>query len=210
LRTPFNSTHYRRHHNLNPSEDYDMTDLAALERRIQRIESYQAIQQLPSRYALSIDSRDLDTWVNLFVEDVDCGRYGKGREALKRFIDPAVRSFYRSHHQVCGHVIDFVDDDHATGKVYCRAEHEDRGKWFVMAICYFDRYERRTGQWYFVKRSEKHWYSTDILERPTGPNFQRWDAWSDRKPELPQAFPSWKKFWDQSDAALLRELSSEP
>lgn len=183
---------------------------AALLRRIDRIESQLAIQQLAARYALAIDSRDIDAWLSLFVEDVDCGRHGWGREALRKWIDPAVRTFYRSHHQVCGHVIDFIDDDHATGKVYCRAEHEARGKWIVMAICYFDRYERRDGRWYFVSRDEQHWYSTDILERPQGPNFQRWDAWPRNKPRLPHSFPTWKAFWEAGDPALPAELSSEP
>jgi SnoaL-like domain len=187
-----------------------MMDLAQLQKRIERIESHQAIQQLPSRYALAIDARDIDTWIGLFVEDVDCGKFGKGREALRRFIDPSVRTFYRSHHQICGQVVDFLDDDNATGKVYCRAEHEVRGQWIVMIICYFDTYARRNGQWYFLRRREKHWYSTDILERPTGPNFQRWAEWADQKPELPHAFPSWQPFWSQSDPALLRELSTEP
>jgi hypothetical protein len=119
-----------------------MSDVTLLE-RIDRIESHLAIQQLPPRYALAVDARDLDAWVNLFIEDVDCGRHGKGRDALKRWIDPQLRGFYRSHHQICGHIIDFIDAEHATGKVYCRAEHEDRGKWIVMLICYFDTYERR-------------------------------------------------------------------
>lgn len=187
-----------------------MTENADLLARLDRIESQLAIQQLPIRYALAVDSRDIDAWVRLFIEDVDCGKYGTGRDALKAFIDPSVRTFYRSIHQLCGHAIDFLDADHATGKVYCRAEHEARGKWIVMAICYFDTYERRAGSWYFRKRSEKHWYSSDILERPTGPNFQRWDEWSERKPTLPHAFPSWIAFWEKSDPALLRELSSEP
>jgi len=75
-----------------------MTDL---EKRLARVEAQLAIQQLPVRYAVAIDARDLDAWVNLFIPDVDCGAHGKGREALKRFIDPAVRTFYRSIHQVC-------------------------------------------------------------------------------------------------------------
>src|SRR5271165_1096374 len=129
-----------------------MTELADLARRIDRIESTLAIQQLAARYAVAVDSRDLDTWVELFVEDVDCGRRGKGRSVLKGFIDPAVRSFYRSIHQICGHVIDFAGENQASGKVYCRAEHEDRGKWYVMAICYFDRYARRDGNWLFEQR----------------------------------------------------------
>ena len=138
-------------------------------RRIDRIESQLAIQQLPIRYAIAVDSRDLDAWVGLFVEDVHCGKRGRGRDVLKSIIEPNVRTFYRSIHQVCGHQVDFVDDDHATGKVYCRAEHEWRDKWVVMAICYFDEYERRDGRWYFVRRREKHWYSSDVLDRPGQP-----------------------------------------
>ena len=178
--------------------------------RIERIESQLAIQQLPPRYALAVDSRDLDAWVSLFVEDVDCGRHGKGREALKRWIDPQLRTFYRSQHQICGHVIDFVDADHATGKVYCRAEHEDSGKWVVMLICYFDTYERRAGRWYFARRQEEHWYSSDIVERPTGPNFQRWPGKEAFAPRLPSRFPTWATFWSQSDPAHVAALTSEP
>ena len=38
-------------------------ELDALRRRIDRIESMQSIQQLPIRYAIAVDSRDLDAWV---------------------------------------------------------------------------------------------------------------------------------------------------
>lgn len=183
---------------------------AALFRRIERIESQLAIQQLPARYAIAIDARDIDAWLDLFVEDVDCGRHGKGREALRKWIEPAVRTFYRSHHQVCGHVIDFIDDDHATGKVYCRAEHEDREKWIVMAICYFDRYERRQGHWYFVSRDEQHWYSCDMLERPQSVAFKGWDAWPGSQPKLPHGFPTWHEFWSGGDPMLPSKLSREP
>jgi len=178
--------------------------------RIDRIESQLAIQQLVARYALAVDSRDIDTWLGLFVEDVDCGRRGKGREVLRQFIEPAVRNFYRSHHQLCGHVIDLVDEDHATGKVYCRAEHEYKDKWIVMSICYFDCYERRQGQWYFTSRDEQHWYTTDILERPLGPNAEQWDAWAKSKPGLPHRFPSWQPFWDSGDLQKLAELTEKP
>ena len=179
-------------------------------RRIDRIESHIAIQQLPIRYAIAVDSRDLDAWVGLFVADVNCGQRGRGRDVLKSIIDPQVRTFYRSNHQICGPQVDFVDDDHATGKVYCRAEHEWQGKWVVMAICYFDEYERRDGRWYFVRRREKHWYSSDVLDRPGQPVFQNWEAWPDATPELPQAFPTWATFWQAGDPAVPGQLSSAP
>jgi hypothetical protein len=184
--------------------------MSDLEKRLERIEAQLAIQQLPVRYAVAVDSRDLDAWVDLFIPDVDCGSHGRGREALKRFIEPAVRTFYRSIHQICGHVIELIDSEHAKGTVYCRAEHEDGHKWVAMAICYFDTYERRDGRWYFTRRSEKHWYSSDVLERPGQPQFQNWAAWQERKPALPHHFPTWKPFWERTPPAALDKLTAKP
>jgi hypothetical protein len=184
--------------------------MMTLEDRLDRVESELAIRQLPVRYALAVDGRDLDSWVGLFVEDVDCGQYGKGRDALKAFIGPNVRTFYRSVHLICGQTIDFIDADHAKGTTYCRAEHEDGEKWIVMAILYFDTYERREGRWYFVRRSEQHWYSADVLERPAAPDFQQWARWQDRKPHLPAKFPTWLPFWADSDPQDVAQVTQAP
>lgn len=186
-----------------------MAGLEDFARRIERIEARQAIGELPCRYAIAIDARDIDGWLNLFVEDVDCGRRGRGREALRSYIEPSVREFYRSVHQVCGHVVDFIDDDTATGTVYCRAEHEDGDRWVVMAILYFDRYVRRDGRWYFERRQEKHWYSTDVLERPAPP-FQQWEKFAHLAPHLPADFPTWRPFWDSMDGDALAALTARP
>lgn len=182
--------------------------------RIERIESQLAIQQLPPRYALAVDSRDLDGLVNLFAPDVDCGRWGKGREALKAFYDPTLRQFYRCHHQIVGHVIDLDPEfqDRATGKVYCRAEHEDGDKWVVMAICYFDDYVRYDGQWCFHSRTERHWYSSDILERPGEPQLQNWDRFNKprNQPSLPDSFAHWQAYWARSSADEINALTRKP
>jgi len=187
---------------------------AQLLARIDRIESQLAIQQLPPRYALAVDSRDLDALVNLFAPDVDCGRWGKGRDALKAFYDPTLRQFYRSHHQICGHVIDLDPNnpDAATGKVYCRAEHEDGGQWIVMAICYFDTYQRSAGQWCFKSRDERHWYSSDILDRPGEPQFQNWAKFTKERyqPRLPASFPHWNEYWSRSTDEEITALTSVP
>ena len=74
--------------------------------RLERVEAHLAIQQLAIRYAMAVDARDLDAWVGCFRPDVDMGRHGTGREALRRYIDPMVRRFYRSVHQICGHRIE--------------------------------------------------------------------------------------------------------
>jgi hypothetical protein len=172
--------------------------------RLDRIESMQAIQQLPIRYALAVDGRDLDSWVGLFVGDVNCGRHGIGRKALRSVIEPELRRFYRSIHQICGHRVTFDDPDHAQGVVYCRAEHEVGDQWVVMAIAYFDSYARRDGEWFFLRRREKHWYSVDILDRPANP-FHRWPD-NGATTTLPADFPSWENFWGGEDVSgLTRE-----
>jgi hypothetical protein len=169
-----------------------MTELVE---RLEAVEARLAIGQLPIRYAMAVDGRDVDTWVNLFVSDVDLGRQGRGRDALRRQIEPMLRWFYRSVHFICGHRIDLVDADHATGAVYCRAEHEVADRWIVMAICYFDSYRRVEGEWLFERRRERHWYAADVNERPQDVGFDSWHT-SGRPPALPEEFATWAPFWD--------------
>jgi hypothetical protein len=163
--------------------------------RLDRVESRLAIQQLPTRYAMAVDGRDVEEWVSLFVPDVQVGRHAFGPEALRAHIAPMLRTFCRSVHQICGHRVDLDPDDvdHATGAVYCRAEHEVDKRWIVMAICYFDDYRRVDGEWRFARRREKHWYAADISEHPQAVGF---DSWHDgAPPSLPGYFPTWDAFW---------------
>lgn len=187
-----------------------MTDDASLLARVESLEAQLGIQQIVARYAVALDARDLDALVALFVEGVECGRWGTGREALRRFYDTVLRRFYRSQHLVCGHVIDRVDADHATGTVYCRAEHEDQGRWIVMAICYFDSYERQNGQWKFVRRKEREWYAADVLARPDGPEFCQWPGRPEKHATLPHAFATWSAFWQSSDPQDIARLTPHP
>ena len=176
--------------------------------RIDRIESTLAIQQLPIRYAIAVDSRDIDGWLELFVPDVDCGKRGTGREALRPRITASLSNVYRSIHQICGHRIEFDDADHARGKVYCRAENERKGKWVAQAICYFDTYKRIDGEWYFVRRRDLHWYDADINEGPKAP-FKATPGQT-RDPLLPGAFRHWNKFWADQDPEHINTLTELP
>jgi len=160
--------------------------------RIERIEAHLEIGQLPIRYAMAVDGRDIDSWLSLFVPDVQVGRERFGREALRAYIEPVLRGFRRSVHQICGHHIDLVDRDTARGAVYCRAEHEVDERWIVMAICYFDEYRRVDGRWLFSRRREKHWYAADINDHPQSVGF---DGWHGDVPPLPDAFETWGPFW---------------
>ncbi|WP_313901290.1 nuclear transport factor 2 family protein [Mycobacterium sp. SMC-4] len=158
---------------------------------------------------MALDARDLDALVRLFVDDVEAGAAGAGREALKRWYDRVLRRFYRSIHLVCGHQFDFVDADHATGSVYCRAEHEEGDGWYVITMRYDDVYERRDGEWFFVRRREYPWYSVDVTERP-GPDFIRWPADVELNAAMPARMASWSAFWAGGDPDQPRRLSARP
>ncbi len=148
--------------------------------RLDRLEAIEQIRQLASRYALALDSRDLDTLVGLYVDDVRVTRTERGRDAMRAVFDDALRTFRTSVHFVAEHVIDLDDDvaaerspDHATGVVYCRAEHEVGDQWVVVPLQYVDAYERRDDQWYFRRRKILVWYETDVLTRPASALGQR-------------------------------------
>jgi SnoaL-like domain len=176
------------------------------ESRLARIEARQLIGQLPIRYAIAVDSRDVEAWVGVFVPDVDMGQHGQGREALRAYIDPHLRWFYRSLHLICGHRIELGPDEPdgsgpltATGSVYCRAEHEVDDRWVVMGIRYDDRYRRIGDEWFFERRREHHWYAADVAERPQAVDFDSWGT-SGRRPGLPGLEPSWARFWGEAPA----------
>jgi hypothetical protein len=183
-----------------PVSDLDLAE------RVERIEARLAIQQLAIRYAMAVDARDMDAWVGCFRPDVDMGRHGSGREALRRYLDPMVRRFYRSVHQICGHRIELTAKDTATGAVYCRAEHEVGDDWIVMAICYFDEYARVDGEWFFSRRRERHWYAADVTAAPQSKGFTGWAG--SGQPALPGEFASWARFWDGDPRAAA--LSTAP
>jgi ketosteroid isomerase-like protein len=157
--------------------------------------SHEQIRQLVYRYALAVDSRDLDLLVSLFVDDVQVGRDEVGRDALRAFFDRSLREIGTSILQVTNVVVDLDDPDHARGTVYCRGEIEVGDQWVVQAIQYRDRYERRGGQWYFVRRRHLLWYGADVLQRPLGLPPADWPANHTGKGELPEAWDTWQRFW---------------
>jgi SnoaL-like domain len=156
--------------------------------------AHEQIRQLASRYAIALDARDLDTLVELFVPDVKVGRGQIGRTALKENFYEQLRDLGVTILFVGNHVIDLVDDDHATGIVSCRGEIEMGEQWVVQAIQYHDVYERRDGAWLFVRRRHLLYYGADMLQRPIGLPPARWPASATGKGELPEAFPTWQAF----------------
>jgi SnoaL-like domain len=163
------------------------------------------IHELADRYAIAVDGRDLDTLAGLFVEDVNNGRYGPGREGVRTAYDNRIRFFYASMHLVGNHVIDFDDDDNATGVVYCQARHhvkppeqDEPEHWFDMALAYFDTYERLGDGWCFRRRRVRSWYRQEVGHPEHGAArvvATPMEAGPQRGAVMPHAFPTFDEFW---------------
>ena len=154
------------------------------------------IQQLPVRYAYGVDSRDLDLVAELYTPDIECGHWGRGRDALRQMYRENDASMGLSIHRVSNHMVDLIDEDNATGVVYLTAEHQMHdGTWARLAGAYLDTYVRLDGRWHFSSRKLLFWYrDADI---PTPPHrdttyrvFKKW-------PTLPGAWPTWEAFWTE-------------
>lgn len=172
-----------------------------LDRRIDRLESLDAIRQLPAKYALALDMRDLDAMVGLFCHDVRVAKEARGREALRAYMDATLRSpFTGTSHHVGGHIIEFDDTDHAHGIVYSKNEHETGDEWVIMQMMYADDYERQDGRWFFRRRLPLYWYATDLNKPPIGEKKMRWPGTEWTEGNFHKLFPCFAEFWSRDGA----------
>ncbi len=172
--------------------------MSDLETRIDRLESLDAIRQLPAKYALTLDMRDIDMMVTLFPEDVQVGKAGSGRKALRAYMDRTLRSpFTGTSHHIGGHIIEFDDPDHAHGIVYSKNEHETGDEWVIMQMMYVDDYIRTDGRWYFARRLPLYWYATDLNKPPVGDKKMRWPDQNWSEGNFHKLFPSFAEYWER-------------
>jgi ketosteroid isomerase-like protein len=162
---------------------------------IQQLLAYEQIRQLASRYAVATDRRDVDTLASLFVPDVRVGRDTYGREALRANFAEQLRAIGVSILNIGTHQIDLVDDDHATGHVYCKGEIQDGARWIHQAIRYDDTYARVDGEWLFVRRKHLLFYGAEVGVNPLTLPPANWPEHHDGLGSLPYSEPTWKAFW---------------
>lgn len=175
-------------------EDADPAEL------VRRLWAHEQIRQLAARYAVAVDSRNLDALVALFVPDVRVGRETRGRDALRANFEMSLGAIGVSMLHVGTHVIDLVDADHATGSVYCLAEVEEEGCVIRQAILYRDAYERRDGRWLFVRRIHELWYGLPLDVNPLDQPAANWPERSWGRGTVPESWPSWAAFHADTDS----------
>lgn len=168
----------------------------SLETRLDRLESLDQIRQLPAKYALCLDMRDIDHMVTLFPADVRVGKDTSGRGPLRSYMDRTLRSpFTGTSHHIGGHIIEFKDADHAHGIVYSKNEHETGEEWVIMQMMYYDDYVRQDGQWFFARRLPLYWYATDLNKPPIGDKKMRWPNTEWVEGNFHKLFPSYAEYW---------------
>ena len=160
------------------------------------------IRQLAQRYGVCVDAKDLEGLAQLFADDVDNGKWGHGRHAVQTYYDHVLRGFHCSMHMVGNHVIDFDDDDHAHGIVYCRAHHHVLAPehWFDVSLAYWDIYEHDGVQWCFRRRRLKSWYRQEFGHPSHGAGRVLATGESEgpkRGVPMPEAFPTFAEFWSR-------------
>jgi ketosteroid isomerase-like protein len=169
--------------------------VALPENNLEKLLAYEQIRQLAAHYAVAVDSRDLDALVALFIDDVRVGRDTFGRAALRESFDSSLRGIGVSMLNVGTHAIDLVDADHATGSVYCHGQIQDGDRWIHQMILYRDTYERRAGEWYFVRRIHELWYGQQAERNPLDQPPADWPANHDGRGTVPESWPTWSAFW---------------
>ena len=178
-----------------------------IEQRLDRLESLDEIRQLAAKYSVTLDMRDLDMHVNLFVPDVRVGKERAGRQALKSWADSTFRDQFKgTSHHIGNHIIDFNSPDSAIGLVYSKNEHETDNEWVIMQMLYWDSYERVEDRWLFKKRLPMYWYATDLNKPPLGDTKMRWPNQDPYEGFFHDLFPSWQDFWS-SDYARDADVS---
>ena len=168
---------------------------------LERLLAYEEIRQLASHYALYVDSRDLDKLVELFVDDVRVGREGSGRVRAEDVVPGGVCSCPGIMVLNVGtHAIDLVDDDRATGVVYCKGEVQQGDRWLHQLIVYTDDYERRDGRWLFVRRRHELVYGADVGQNPLPLPPADWPLNEVGRGTLPERWETWRAFQDSRGA----------
>jgi hypothetical protein len=133
----------------------DVTDLACALRRLQ---DRQELRDLTLRYCRAIDDSDWTALRRMFADRAGIAGTPGGDETVDQL--RSIRSTYgRTIHTAHGQLVEFTDDDHATGMVPSHAELDIKGETVICAMRYYDDYVREADGWRFARRQIKFVYA---------------------------------------------------
>jgi hypothetical protein len=131
-----------------------MTDI---ETRVRRLEDRAELQDLAVRYFLASDFDDFDAIADAFAPEGTFSAGGfpgaTGGTGIADMIRQARTAFGTTIHTPHYVLVDFIDDDHATGLVGAHLEIATGGTTVFGAVRYEDEYVRVDGRWRFASRN---------------------------------------------------------
>ena len=150
--------------------DSDPGNPPTADARLDRLESLAEIRQLPVRYALALDSRDMDMMVSLFTPDVRVGREAtRTRRAARLVRDDAERAedvgaLRRQPHRRLRRRRPRAR--HRLLPRRARPPERRLGPRHAPVLGHVRARRRRRQEWCFDRRKFLRWYMVDALERP--------------------------------------------
>jgi len=180
-----------------------MTDIAALARRVERLEARVAISELASAYAVACDEHDIERLGTLFAEDAVMDSPSKllvanGRAEILAMFVRLFRIRGPGYHWTHDHFVRFddADPDRASGLVLSHAETCPDDEVSLSGMRYEDDYRRIDGRWMFRKRVLKFLYyvpAKDYLHALSGRT--RVTMGGRALPgDYPESTPAWQTF----------------
>lgn len=150
------------------------SDLEALEQRVQRVEDELAIRRVIVEYAVRLDARDLDAYLDLFAENgvwqigdtVRRGRAEIGEMLASLYGETEIEPFGYERYRIVSNMQIDVDGDRATA----RSRHlsvvrgENGNPEPILAGLYEDELVREGGEWKILRR----------VDYPVMPTAEEW------------------------------------
>jgi uncharacterized protein (TIGR02246 family) len=180
-----------------------MTDIAALEARLAKLEARQAISELVTKYAVACDEHDLPALSHLFCQDATFESpsgimHAQGRDAITDMFVQLLRVRGPAYHWTHDLIVRFDENDRtrASGVVHSHAETTPEGVVSVSAMKYDDEYRFIAGEWLFAKRVIKFLYYVPVEQYMQRLNLEKrvrmgsqWLA-----ADYPESLASWQQF----------------
>jgi len=148
-------------------------DTTEILKRLDYLESREAIRQLITTYGIACDEHDMETLMNCFTEDAV---YGSPNGAMVATGKSEIEDMFVNAFMVRGagfhwthDIMITMDDqnpDNASGLVCSHAETTPGGIHSIASMKYFDEYRRENGKWFFSKRSINMLYYVPVSEYP--------------------------------------------
>lgn len=168
-----------------------------LGRRLRRVEDRLELRELVTRYAIAIDDRDWDALATLFAPEARVRTAhggGQCRDEVVAYYRSRLTTYGVTFHYPHGQVVEFVDDDEATGQVQAHAEVDVGGTSFYNGLRYRDHYVRRDGRWCFLERINHTIYAAphaDFDHLLGASRRNRRPGTEPRVGDLPEGLPTW-------------------